>query len=119
MPRTRCSRASSSTLGSAPRVALGGLRVGGLGVGGLRISVSGLRVGAARVGGSLARSVGDGNGGLGRRRGLALGVRFGTFGHRGLVLGGAVLGGAVLGGAVLGGAVLGGAVLGSTAPGGL
>src|SRR5215470_4694053 len=61
MPRTRCSRASSSTSGSAPRVAVRGLCVGGFRVSGLRVSglrvsalrVSALRVGALRVSGSL------------------------------------------------------------------
>src|SRR5215472_8840695 len=50
MPRTRCSRASSSTSGSAPRVAVRGLRAGVL-------RVRGLRVRGLRVGGSLARGV--------------------------------------------------------------
>src|SRR5947209_9768806 len=130
MPRTRCSRASSSTLGSAPRVALGGLRVGGLSIGalrvsGLRVGIARVSVGIARVSGSLARGVGDGGCG---RRGLALGLRLGTLGHRGLALGlrdgglgrrGPVLGGTVLGSSVLGSTVLGSSVLGGSALGGL
>src|SRR6185503_2748883 len=96
MPRTRCSRASSSTLGSAPRIAGRGLRVGSAGVGSLR-------VGATRIGGGFAR------GGFGGR-GLTLGVS---------VLGRTVLDGTVLARSVLGRTVLGRSVLGGTAPGGL
>src|SRR6185312_5938287 len=101
MPRTRCSRASSSTLGSAPRIAGRGLRVGSAGVGSLR-------VGATRIGGGFAR------GGFGGR-GLTLGVSVLCR----TVLGRTVLGGTVLGRSVLGGTVLGRSVLGGTAPGGL
>src|SRR5690349_14677108 len=111
MPRTRCSRASSSTLGSAPRIADRGLRVGSAGVGSLR-------VGATRIGGGFAR------GGFGGR-GLTLGVSVlgrtvldGTV-LDGAVLDGTVLGRTVLGRTVLGGTVLGRSVLGGTAPGGL
>src|SRR6516225_7402615 len=95
MPRTRCSRASSSTSGSAPRLVGRGLRVGGRRRLGGRRCVGGRR----RVGGSLAR-------------GIRVRVRVRGFG-RGLVAGGpgrpgpALLGRALLGGALLSRALLG------------
>src|SRR6266702_8394247 len=88
MPRTRCSRASSSTSGSAPRLVSRGLRVRGALARGVR-GADGFR---DRLGGGLG----------------VLTVRLGL----GPALGRAVLGSAVLGSAVLGRAVLGRAVLG-------
>src|SRR5690349_21843727 len=84
MPRTRCSRASSSTLGSAPRIAGRGLRVGSAGVGSLGVGAA--CIGATRVGGGFAHGVR-----VGRVGG------FGGFGGRGLTLGRTVLGRTVLG----------------------
>src|SRR5579863_5158837 len=91
MPRTRCSRASSSTSGLVRH----GLRLGRLGLLGVRFGLD-----RAALGGVV----------LGRT----------VLGHAvlgGVVLGRAVLGGTVLGGTVLGGTVLGGTVLGGTVPG--
>src|SRR5215469_5372025 len=87
MPRTRCSRASSSTSGSAPRLVGRGLRVGG------RRRFGGRR----RVGGGLARGIRV------RVRGFGRGLAPGGPGRLGPVL----LGGTLLGGALLGRAVLG------------
>src|SRR5690242_12550972 len=100
MPRTRCSRASSSTLGSAPRIAGRSLRVGSAGVGSLRVGAA--CIGATRVGGGFAHGVRVGG--------------FGGFGGRGLSLGRTVLGGTVLGGTApgrLGGLARGLALLGA------
>src|SRR6185437_12710697 len=75
MPRTRCSRASSSTLGSAPRVAGRGLRVGSAGVGSAGVGslrVGATRIGVTRIGGGFARCGGFARGGFGGRR-LTLG----------------------------------------------
>src|SRR5690242_9635018 len=87
MPRTRCSRASSSTLGSAPRIAGRSLRVGRAGVGSLRVGAA--CIGATRVGGGFAHGVRVGG--------------FGGFGGRGLSLGRTVLSRTVLSRTVLGG----------------
>src|SRR5216683_2860780 len=90
MPRTRCSRASSSTLGSAPRL----------------------------VGGALGRGVRD-LGLLGARTGLGAGLGAGlgrtVLGRT--VLGRAFLGRAFLGGGVLSRGVLGGPGRPGLAPG--
>src|SRR5690348_9180662 len=75
MPRTRCSRASSSTSGLAGRLGVRGHGLLRLGVGGLGVGSLGVGLGSGLLGGAV----------LG-----------------GAVLGGAVLGGAVLGRAVLG-----------------
>src|SRR6266567_1399449 len=89
MPRTRCSRASSSTSGSAPRLVSRGLHVSG----------------------ALARGV-RGSGGFRDRLGGGLGVLTVRLGLgpalRSAVLRSAVLRGAVLGRAVLRRTVLGG-----------
>src|SRR5512146_2417659 len=91
MPRTRCSRASSSMSGLAGRLGVRGHGLLGLGVGvsGLGVGVSGLGVGVSGLGVS----------GLG----VSLGSR---------LVGRAVLGRSVLGRSVLGGTVLGRSVLG-------
>src|SRR5689334_18746094 len=81
MPRTRCSRASSSTSGTAPRLVGRGLRVGGR----LRIG------GRLRVGGGLARGIRV------RVRGFGRGLAPGGPGRPGPALAGGALLGAVLG----------------------
>src|SRR6266567_7426873 len=98
MPRTRCSRASSSTLGSAPRLVSRGLCVSGA---------------LARGGGTLARGFGGFRGfrGFLGRAGGGLGVSAVRLGL-GPALGRAVLGRAVLGRGVLRCAVLGRGLLG-------
>src|SRR6266567_2696096 len=114
MPRTRCSRASSSTLGSAPRLVSRGLCVSGaLARGGGALARGGGAL--ARGGGALARGGGTLARGFGGFRGFRgfLGRADGGLGVSAVRLGlGPALGRAVLGRAVLGRGVLGRAVLG-------
>src|SRR5579864_2488102 len=105
MPRTRCSRASSSTLGSAPRLVGGALGRGvrGLGLPGVRTGL-GAGIGGTVLGGTVLGGTVLGGNVLGRAF-LSRGVLSRAF------LGGSVLGGAFLSRAFLGGGVLGGAFL--------
>src|SRR6202453_4200324 len=108
MPRTRCSRASSSTSGSAPRLGISslsfrrhGVRLGGhLGVGGGGLGLSGVGLHCAVLGGVSLGRVSLGRAVLSIRLGRAvLSIRLGrAVLSVSLFLGSAVLGSAVLGG---------------------
>src|SRR5689334_10460417 len=104
MPRTRCSRASSSTSGLAGRLGVRGHGLLGLGV----------SLGSGFLGGT-ALGVSHGSGLLG---GTALGVSLGSGLLGGTALGRTVLSRGVLGGTALGRAALGRGVLGGGVLGG-